>query len=499
MIAQQQSPPADHMNTPQPHERFRALFEPRGIVVAGVANHPGKFGFVAYHNIKACGYRGALYGTNLESVEILGEHTYRSVADVPEAELDLVFLCVPAAATAEVLRQAADRGISAAFCTSAGYAEVASDGRRRQEDLAALADDLGILLAGPNGQGLISTPVDLCAQIVAPMPPAGSIGIASQSGGFVSTFANLARQSQVGISRAVSVGNSAQVGVVDFMEWFAADAATKVGLGYIEDIAPDTIERLAAVCQEMPIVVVRGGRSARGAGAVSVHTGSKAGNDSTDEALREAGVTVVATVTEAYRVAATFATQPLPKGPRTIVFGTAGGWGVVTADAVEASELELIDLPADLLAEIDKRVPPRWSRANPIDLAGGETRDTIPELLPIIAAHRQVDAVIYLGLGIQSNTAAMEQAGRFYPDHGLARVVEYHRRQDTRFAEAADAASRAANKPVIAATELSITNPENSGPATVRATGRFCHAAGDEAVTALDHMWRYTRRTRYKS
>ena len=289
----------------------------------------------------------------------------------------------------EVLRQAADRGISAAFCTSAGYAEVASDGRRRQEDLAALAADLGILLAGPNGQGLISTPVDLCAQIVAPMPPAGSIGIASQSGGFVSTFANLARQSQVGISRAVSVGNSAQVGVVDFMEWFAADPATNVGLGYIEDIAPDTIERLAAVSQEMPIVVVRGGRSARGAGAVSVHTGSKAGNDSTDEALREAGVTVVATVTEAYRVAATFATQPLPKGPRTIVFGTAGGWGVVTADAVEASELELIDLPAELLAEIDKRVPPRWSRANPIDLAGGETRDTIPELLPIIAAHRQ--------------------------------------------------------------------------------------------------------------
>ena len=484
------------MSALQPRERFRALFEPRGIVVAGVANHPGKFGFVAYHNIRACGYGGALYGTNLEGVEVLGEPTYRSVAEVPDADLDLIFLCVPAAAAAEVLHQAADRGIRAAFCTSAGYAEIGDDGRRRQEELAALADDLGILLAGPNGQGLISTPVNLCAQIVAPMPPAGSIGIASQSGGFVSTFANLARQSQVGISRAISVGNSAQVGVVDFMEWFAADAATSVGLGYIEDIAPDTIERLAAVCCEMPVVVVRGGRSERGRCAVSAHTGSAAGTDAADEALREAGVTVTASVTEAYRVAATFATQPLPKGPRTVVFGTAGGWGVVTADAVEASELELIDLPHDLLAEIDKRVPPRWSRGNPIDLAGGETRDTIPELLPIIASHPEVDAVVYLGLGIQSNTAAMERAGRFYPDHGLERITEYHMRQDARFAEAADAASRAANKPVIAATELSVTNPENSGPATVRATGRFCHTAGDEAVTALEHMWRHTRRTR---
>ena len=225
-----------------------------------------------------------------------------------------------------------------------------------------------------------------------------------------------------------------------------SDTETKVGLSYLEDIAPDTIERFAAVCAEMPVVVVRGGRTERGSRAVAAHTGATAGAETTDAALREAGVTVTASVTEAYRVAATFATQPLPRGPRTVVFGTAGGWGVLTADAVETSELELIDLPAELLAEIDKRVPPRWSRANPVDLAGGETRDTIPELVPIIAAHPQVDAVIYLGLGIQSNTAAMEQAGRFYPDYGLERIVEYHRRQDTRFAEAADAASRATGK-----------------------------------------------------
>ena len=487
------------MNTRQPHERFRALFEPRGIVVAGVANHPGKFGFVAFHNIGACGYDGALFGTNLERAEVLGERTYRSIADIPEADLDLVLLCVPATAAAEVLRQASDRGISAAFCTSAGYAETGPEGRRLQEELATLADDLKILLAGPNGQGLISTPVALCAQIVAPMPPAGPIGIASQSGGLVSSFANLTRQASVGISRAISVGNSAQVGVVDFMEWFVSDTETKVGLSYLEDIAPDTIERFAAVCAEMPVVVVRGGRTKRGSRAVAAHTGATAGAETTDAALREAGVTVTASVTEAYRVAATFATQPLPRGPRTVVFGTAGGWGVLTADAVETSELELIDLPAELLAEIDKRVPPRWSRANPVDLAGGETRDTIPELLPIIAAHPQVDAVIYLGLGIQSNTAAMEQAGRFYPDYGLERIVEYHRRQDTRFAEAADAASRATGKPVIAATELSVTNPENAGPATVRATGRYCHGSADEAVGALEHMWRYARQNRYKT
>jgi acetyltransferase len=477
----------------QPAERFRALFEPRGIVVAGAASHPGKFGFVAYHTLRACGYEGTLYGTNLAGESVLGEETYPSIADIPDADLDLVFLGVPPGATAEVLREAAEKGITAAFCASAGYAEVDAAGREHQQQLVELADELGILFVGPNGQGLISTPNAMCAQIVAPMPPAGRIGVASQSGGFVSTFGNLARQAEVGISRAVSVGNSAQVGVADFMEFYADDPATEVGLAYLEHVATDTVERLGAACDSMPVVVMRGGRSDRGVRSVSAHTGSTAGDAAVDDSLREAGVTVVGSIHEAFRTAATFATQPLPRGPRTVVFGTAGGWGVVTGDAVEGSELELIELPDDVAAEIDARVPPRWSRGNPVDLAGGETRDTIPELLPIIVAHPEVDAVIYLGLGIQSNQAALARDGGFYPDHGLDRIVAYHERQDTRFAEAAAAAPALAGTPVLTATELAVTDPANAGPAAVRATGRFCHAAGDEAVAALEHLWRYAR------
>src|SRR5690606_9505225 len=147
--------------------------------------------------------------------------------------------------------------------------------------------------------------------------------------------------------------------------------------------------------------------------------------------------TRAATVEEAFEAAATFATQPFPKGPRVVVMTTAGGWGVVTADAISTSSLELLQLPEDLLAQIDTKLPPRCSRNNPVDMAGGETRDTIPEVLEMIASHPEVDAVIQLGLGIQSNQARLMRAGRFYPDHGLERIVEYHERQDARFAQAA--------------------------------------------------------------
>ena len=39
-------------------EQFRALFDPKGVVVAGASSHPGKFGFVSLHNILAAGFEG---------------------------------------------------------------------------------------------------------------------------------------------------------------------------------------------------------------------------------------------------------------------------------------------------------------------------------------------------------------------------------------------------------------------------------------------------------
>jgi acyl-CoA synthetase (NDP forming) len=88
-------------------EHFRALFEPRGVVVAGASTHPGKFGFVSLHNVLAAGYRGRVLATNLEGHEVLGVPTVSSIADLPEDEADLVFVCTPAAANLEVLRACA--------------------------------------------------------------------------------------------------------------------------------------------------------------------------------------------------------------------------------------------------------------------------------------------------------------------------------------------------------------------------------------------------------
>lgn len=475
---------------------FQALFNPRGVIVAGASSHPGKFGFTTLHNILMNGYTGKVFATNREGETILGVQTLRSIDEVPAGEADLVVICTPASTNPEILRQCAAKGVKAAFITSAGYREAGEEGRAAEVALVALAAELGMLIAGPNGQGMISTPASLCAQIVAPYAAPGSISVASQSGNLLSAFLNYSQQTGVGIARAVSAGNAASLSVGDYLSWYADDPASNVCIAYVENVDDGRgfVSQLRTVSEKKPVVLVKGGATAAGQAAAASHTGALASVDRVfDGAIKSAGAVRCSNVEEAYETAATFATQPLPKGPNVAVITTAGGWGVLTADALARSSLNLMPLPEDLRAQIDTKLPPRWSRGNPIDMAGGETRETIPAVLEMTASHPDVHAIIYLGIGIQSNTARMMRAGRFYPDHGLERIVDFHERQDRIYAQAAAEMSEKYGKPILTCTELAVADPANAGPEAVRATGRLCYPSSQRAVVALDHLWWYAQ------
>ena len=479
---------------------FEALFTPRGVVVVGASTHPGKFGFVSLHNLLAGGYRGNIAATNRSKESVLDIQTVASLTDLPNDTYDLAFLCTPASANEELLMECASIGIRAAFVTSAGYDEagetIAAE-ESAQDRLVRVAKDSNVLLAGPNGQGVVSTPSNLCAQIVAPYPPAGSISIASQSGNFVSSFMNLSRATGVGIARAVSAGNAAAVDVADYVEWMSRDSATSTVLSYVEGITdgPRLRRALELSVARKPVVLMKGGASAEGARAASSHTGALASDDDVFDGLcRQLGVVRARDVDEAFDAAALFATSPLPRGNRVAILTTAGGWGVVTSDALSNDGiLKLADLPSEVMRRLDELLPARWSRNNPVDCAGGETRDTIPSVLEALASCETVDAVVYLGIGIQANQARLMREGRYYPDHGLARIVEYHERQDERFATRAHELMKQFDKPILVATELAIADRDNAGPRTVRTLGGMCFASGPRAVRALAHAYRYAR------
>jgi acetyltransferase len=481
----------------QTAKHFDALFNPRAIVVIGASSHPGKFGFVSLHNALANHYAGDVYATNLQRENILGIQTVSDLSELPVGEIDLAFFCTPASSNEALLKQCAQLGISSAFIASAGYRESGESGEVAEASLLSLANSLGMLIAGPNGQGVVSTPASLCLQIVAPYPPKGGISVASQSGNFVSSFLNYSRQSGVGISRAISAGNATQISVEDFLDYFATDAETKVALTYIENVGDgeSLLNAMRNITAVKPLVVLKGGATAAGSKAAQSHTGAMASNDRVFlGATRSSGAIKVSSVEEAFDTAATFATQPLPQGKRVAVLTTVGGWGVVTADAIARDGvLDLVDLSDDLMAKLSDLLPPRWSRNNPIDCAGGETRDTVTEIMDIVAAHDSIDSLIFLGIGIQSNQAKMMRSGGFFPDHGLERIVSYHEKQDERYALTAREVSRKYGKPILIATELAVADPENAGPAAVRESGAYCYPTGARAATSLAHLYEYAK------
>jgi acyl-CoA synthetase (NDP forming) len=477
-------------------QALAALFDPRSVAVVGVSSHPAKFGFTTLHNVISQGFRGPVYPVKASGEPVLGLQTFTSVAAVPAGDLDLVVLCTPPDANETVLREAAAKGARSAYVISAGYRDAGAEGAALEHSLKDLAAELGMIIAGPNGQGFVSTPSSLCAQCVAPYPPAGPISIVSQSGNCTSSLMNYARSAGVGIARAISAGNASMVGVSDYLRYFGEDPATRVAIAYIEDVGDgrDFVAGITEAARQIPVVAVCGGVTPQGRRAATSHTGALATSERvTAGALRKAGAVIADSVEEAYETAATFATQPLPRGPRTVVVTTAGGWGVLTADAIGRSSLELLALPGELIAAVSELLPARWSHNNPIDLAGGETRDTLVRILELVTAHDDVDAVVYLGLGIQANMGEMLAAGPFYPDPGLDRIVDFHRRQEERFAQAAAAVSRQSGKPVLTVTELATMRPDNPGVAAVRGSGRLCYPSATRAVRCLEHMWTYRR------
>ena len=367
-----------------------------------------------------------------------------------------------------MLKAAATKGVL--LIASAGYREAGPEGREAEDELVALADELDILLVGPNGQGVVS-PRRPVRPDRRPVPAGGPHG--GQSGNFVSSFQNYARHSGIGISRAVSAGNCAAVTVPDFLEWFAEDPATDVALAYLEgvDDGRDLFERLRRVASRKPLVIVKGGVSEGGARAAASHTGSLAADDavfdgvpsSRDHPRRHRGGGVRGGGQLRHPAAAARESGGRLHHRRRLGSGHCGRHRPDGPGAAPAARR-----PSGL---VGRAFAPRWSRNNPVDLAGSETRDTIPDMMEIVVSHDSVDAVIFLGMGIQGNLARMEREGPFYPDGGLERIVEYHERQEERHAQAAADLSTRMRKPILTATELSITDPATAGPRGAPAVG----------------------------
>jgi acyl-CoA synthetase (NDP forming) len=210
-----------------------------------------------------------------------------------------------------------------------------------------------------------------------------------------------AEQQGIGIRGFCGSGNEAMMCIEDYLDGLEVDTLTRTAILYVESVKNGRrfFESARRVGRKKPIVLLKGGQSKAGKRAAASHTGAMMSDTRVFDAVcHQAGIVKVDEPMELLDLGAAFSSLPLPKGNRAAIMTLGGGWGVVTADLCSQFGLDVIELSTEIIDEIDKILPPYWSRSNPIDLVG-ERDPTLPRaVLELLLKWDGCDAVINLGI-----------------------------------------------------------------------------------------------------
>lgn len=380
---------------------FRPLFAPRSIAVIGASANRRTRSNTVIDQILGYGFdREKLYPIHPTAQEIDGLRAYPSLQDTPEP-VDYAYVAISAAGVPELLSSARGR-LAFAHVTSSGFAEF---GRQDlQDELVAAAQEAGIRVIGPNCNGGHSPrgKLTFCYDAA---PEAGTVGIILQSGGLGIDTIRRGNNRGLRFSGVMTVGNCADVGVADLLEFYLSDPETRVVGMYLEG-APEgrrLFDLLKNRQPPKPVVILKGGRSERGRAAAVSHTGTLAGDDRLWDALaRQTGVVLAATFDDFLdRLLALQCLSPRPDRPTTqaMLLGNGGGTSVLGVDTFARAGIDIAPFAPDTIAELQTLgLDAGAAYGNPVDLpqpvlVAREGKDT-ERIMRIILDREDPQAVV---------------------------------------------------------------------------------------------------------
>jgi acetyltransferase len=384
------------------------FFNPKSIAVLGATPNPFKGGCSILKNLLA-GYEGKIYPINPRYEEIEGLRCFASAGAV-EGPIDLAIVFVPAAATPPAVEDCVRKGIPGIIVESGGFAETGAGGRRLQQGILDVTRPAGVRVWGPNCMGLVDAVRGYAFSFLDPKAlqsglVSGNVSLVVQSGMLSAGFlVDIMTHGIMGISKVCSVGNKMDVDECDLLPFLLADPHTAVIGLYLETIADG--RRFLDLCRgaSKPIVVLKGGKSSKGARAAMSHTASLAGNRRIiSGALAQAGVIEAHDFKQMMdlcrSLAMATATAGRPQGG-VAVLTFSGGAGIVSSDFLEEAGLPVVDFANDTMEALQAIFPDWMPVANPVDLwpamekNAATDMDIYSKALKAVLADPAVDAVL---------------------------------------------------------------------------------------------------------
>lgn len=358
------------------------LLRPRSVAIIGASANPASMGFRALASLDRFGYEGEVYLVNPKRPLIEGRQAVGSIGELP-MEVDAAIFSIPQAGVEDAMRAAIARGLGGAVLFSAGYAEMGAEGRAAQDRLAALAREGGVALAGPNCLGLVNfaanTPLT-SGPVLAPRER-GRPGLAvlAQSGGMMGCLINASEARGIPLSYAISTGNEAVLGVIDYFEVVLEDEQTQAVAIFAEQLRePGRFLALARRARALgkPVILLHSGKSARSQEASLSHTGAVASNFAAMEASVAAEGVILVDGMDSLIDVAELVTRfgRLPHRGAGISTDS-GAFKGLALDFAEDAGLVLPDLAPETDAALREVLPDFVEPSNPLDLTGQAMSD----------------------------------------------------------------------------------------------------------------------------
>jgi acyl-CoA synthetase (NDP forming) len=353
---------------------FERLLRPRSLAVVGASPEPFSLGGNVLANIERFGFAGDLHLVSRTRTEINGRVCLATIDDLPLG-VDAVALMVPVPAVKDTITACVRRGVGGAIVYASGFGEAGEEGRRAQDEIAALAKEAGFALLGPNCLGLINfvDQVPLTFEPVQPIVPSGpGICAIAQSGAMAGNIRMALLGGNVPVAYTISTGNEAVLGAEDVIAGLLDDPAVQLFSVFVEQIRyPKRFLELAAEAHRRgkPIVLLHPGRSARSREASKSHTGALAGDHAVMRAFVAAeSVVLVESLDELFDVSRLLARYPHPPAGGAGIMSNSGAIRSLALDFCEQIELPLPEFAAVTCAELKHVLPDFATIDNPLDI-----------------------------------------------------------------------------------------------------------------------------------
>jgi acetyltransferase len=388
------------------------MFGPRSVALIGASEKRSSVGRALMKNLES--FSGTLFPVNPNHPTVLGRKTLPKIRDLPDT-VDLAIIATPAATVPGIISECSAAGVKGAVIISAGFKEVGPGGAELEKEVLARRGRMRII--GPNCVGVMLPHIGLNATFAKPLALAGNIGFISQSGALCTSILDWSLANRVGFSAFISVGSMADVNWGDLIYYLGDDPHTRSILLYMESVgdARSFLSAAREVALTKPIIVIKVGRTGAAAKAAASHTGALTGSDDVlDAAFRRVGVLRVDTIEELFGLTELLGKQPRPAGPRLAIVTNGGGPGVLATDALIECGGKLAELSDKTFDQLNRLLPPHWSRNNPVDILGDADATRYEKAIEIVARDENNDGLLVI-LAPQAVTESSATAEKLRP------------------------------------------------------------------------------------